>query len=165
MIIKPLIISTKPRTLAFRSPWSAQALLIGLALDESDASLVERALRLAGPSQAAIHLAHAFIPVAEDGTDALEAQRSTVAARLSEHVEQLGVAGDHKLYVEPGVPHRMLLDLARHIGADLLIVGPGSVAEQLIASGWSNVLVMPRDCRLTHGISASLPAVAGLFLG
>jgi len=144
---------------------SAQTLLVGLALDDGDRALVERAFHLAGPARAQVHLAHAFAPSAKDGADGVEAQRAALAERFAAHAEELAAAGARGLHVEPGTPHRMLLDLARRIGADLLIVGSGTVADRLIASGWANVLVVQSERPLPAGTPASQSAVSGLFLG
>lgn len=140
-----------------------EVVLVGTSLAAGSDELVAAALRLARAAGARLHLAHAapgeyvYGPAGAEWMDAgwLASYREAQRRALDAQVERLGIAA-HELAgatLEIGAPHRVLLDLARQIRADLLVAGAtdgegrlerllGSTADRLIRKATCPVLVV-----------------------
>jgi nucleotide-binding universal stress UspA family protein len=110
-------------------------ILVGTSLDEASDDVVRSGADLAGRSGAELYLFHAHsLPVAyfagptgmtTISPDLLETERQVREQLLDEQLRRVGIdegtiAGT---IIEAGAPHRMLLEAASQIDADLIVVG------------------------------------------
>jgi nucleotide-binding universal stress UspA family protein len=139
-----------------------QTVLIGSSLKEGSDALVRTGAAVARAAGAKVYLVH-VVPL-EPMALALEAgwSESTVfqkevdlhAAQLRDQAQRLGLHRDELagLGVAIGPPHRVILDTARQIGADLIVVGAreagalgkllGSTADRVVRKAVCPVLVV-----------------------
>jgi universal stress protein E len=148
-----------------------RTVLVGTDLDRASESLVGTALALARAAGAKVHVVYAFNPpvgfLSELGAGfdpailAEEEQRCREA--LAAQVAHLGLGAGtaaelHGQSVRTGAPHRVLSELAKEIGADLVVVGAtaggrlqrrlGSTADRVLRRAECPVLVVRGDLRL-----------------
>ena len=145
--------------------------LIGTSLTEASDPVVRSGVLLARRAGAKAHLAHAcpapmtygagvpFFPDYSIG-EVLKAERAALQRQLDAQIARLGIdrtelAGIH-LEVSP--PHRHLVETARAIGADLIVVGSsesprlakvfGSTADRVVRKAACPVLVVHDELQL-----------------
>ncbi|HYU32488.1 MAG TPA: universal stress protein [Thermoanaerobaculia bacterium] len=145
-------------------------ILIGTSLNEASDPVVQSGVLLARRAGAKIHLAHAYAPPMTYGGapffpdfpmgEVFKAERAALQRQLDVQIERLGIdrtelAGIH-LEVSPA--HRHLIDTAREIGADLIVVGSsesprlakifGSTADRVVRKAFCPVLVVRSELKL-----------------
>lgn len=145
-----------------------RTILVGTDLEPASTALIAAALGIARAAGAKLHVAFAldtpfgFISEFGTGIDAsvLEREEERSRTTLAEQVAAAGAAaGDlHGQSVLNGAPHRALTDLAREIGAGLLVVGAskgggflrslGSTADRVLRRSTCPVLVVRGDLRV-----------------
>jgi len=144
--------------------------LIGTSLTEASDPVVRSGVLLARRTGAKIHMAHACPPPMSYGGapffpdysmgEVLKAERAALQRRLDHQMERLGIdraelAGIH---LEIGPAHRLLVETAGQVGADLMVVGPsespwlakvlGSTADRVLRKATCPVLVVRDELRL-----------------
>lgn len=129
-----------------------RTVLIGTLLDGECDPAVRAGLAVARTAGARVHLVHAIpdgprIPGPETGlgADFRGELRTWSEQKLDEQIARTGI-GNAELAgaeVRDGEPHRVLVDVARQIGADLIVVGAtgcGPLAAELLGSTADRVL-------------------------
>jgi len=126
--------------------------LIGTLLESESDPVVRAGLAIARAAGARVHLVHAFpegpplvgpgIGLGEDFTEELSA---SYEEKLREQIGRLGIAETELAgaEVKSGEPHRILIDTARNLAADLIVVGAtgsGPFAAELLGSTADRVL-------------------------
>jgi nucleotide-binding universal stress UspA family protein len=144
--------------------------LIGTSLTEASDPVVSSGVLLARRTGAKIHLAHAYaLPAIYGGapffpenslSEVLKAERVALQRQLDNQIARLGIdraelAGIH---LEAGPAHRFLVESARKIGADLIVVGSsesprlakvfGSTADRVLRKATCPVLVVRHPLQL-----------------
>ena len=144
--------------------------LIGSSLTEASDPVVRSGVLLARRAGAKVHLAHACsMPMTYGGApffpdvplgEVFNAERAALQRQLDDQIARLGIdrmelAGIH-LDVSPA--HRYLIDTAREIGADLIVVGSsesprlakvfGSTADRVVRKATCPVLVVRHEVQL-----------------
>jgi universal stress protein E len=133
--------------------------LVGSSLLPTSDDVVRSALLVARAAGAKLHLVHAHTPMALAVVEAapvlLADDQLAVEAMLSAQVSRLGIAsaelGSSGLALGP--PHRVIIDRAAEIGADLIVVGAaetsptlaryfGSTADRVVRKATRPVLVV-----------------------
>ncbi len=150
------------------NPAPIQTILVGTDLEPESAALIGTALSLARAAGAKLHVAFAFNAplgyVSEFGSgidpSILAGEEQRCRKELAEQVAAAGIsAGElHGQTVLSGAPHRVLPELAREIGAGLLVVGAtrpggflrrlGSTADRVLRRATCPVLVVRGDLRV-----------------
>lgn len=109
--------------------------LVGTSLELASDPVLRTGVELARRGGAELHISHAHsLPFAYFAAPAgfttidanlLESERQVRQQILEQQLERLGLgAGDvASITIEAGSPHRMLLETAEEVGADLLVVG------------------------------------------
>jgi len=141
-----------------------ECLIIGTSLTEASDAVVRGGMKLARSAGAKVHLAHAystpmtytgspFLPEVPTG-EVLKAERAALQRKLDSQIERLGIergelAGVH---LDSGPAHRLLIETAQQVGADLLVVGAteaprlarvfGSTADRVVRKATCPVLVL-----------------------
>jgi nucleotide-binding universal stress UspA family protein len=128
-------------------------IVAGTSLDLASDPVVARAAELAGRCGARLHLAHGHaLPMALYGApaglstvapDLLDAERQVRLELLSQQLERVDVAAGRVASTEviAGAPHRTVLDLARTVEADLIVLGGSEVGSfHLLGSTADRVL-------------------------
>lgn len=137
--LDPTVCSSRP----------VHAVLIGTTLDEGSDTVVRSGLAVARAAGASIYLVHAVShgglgdDLPRELADRCEDRLRGQVLRLGIQEPELAGAG-----VFPGVPHRVLIDLAQTVGADLIVVGAtasGPFAAELLGSTADRVL-RKADC-------------------
>ncbi len=143
-------------------------ILVGTDLEPESTALIGTALGLARAAGAKLHVAFALnIPIGfvgefGAGIDAsiLAEEEQRCREALAEQISSAGVAAGelHGQTVLSGAPHRVLPELAREIGAGLLVVGAtkggaflrrlGSTADRVLRRSTCPVLVVRGDLRV-----------------
>lgn len=138
--------------------------LIGTSLSEMSDDVVRAGLNVARSSGARVCLVHAFLPHwAYNGgpylsesfiQETLEVERSLAEKNLREQADRLGIRAEEivRLIVAYGPPHRVVMDAAEEVSADLLVVGStespqlsklfGSTADRVIRKANRPVLMV-----------------------
>ncbi len=110
-------------------------IVAGTSLDLASDWVVARAAELARRTGARLHLAHAHaLPMALYGApaglstvppDLLDAERQVRRELLSQQLERIDLAADlvATAQIDPGAPHRIVLETAREQQADLIVLG------------------------------------------
>lgn len=121
---------------------SIRTILVGTSLETASDPVVRTGVELARRTGAALHLFHAHsLPVAyfaapsgltTIGPDLLESERQVRERLLDQQLGRLGIQRDvaESVIIEAGSAHRMLLQEAETLDADLLVVG-SSESERL----------------------------------
>lgn len=121
-------------------PVRIRRVLVATSLDKASDQVVDTAHRLARAVDAELHLFHALpLPVAYYGVPAglstvnpetLRGDRDWHRQRVDQQLELLGIAPESvtDIAIEIGAPHRMLIEHARTLEPDLIVMG-GSEAE------------------------------------
>jgi nucleotide-binding universal stress UspA family protein len=117
-------------------------IVVGASLAESGDPILRAAVSIAGWTGARLHLVHAFqIPAADEPLAAdwgfaafLKEEQEALEQRLLSQLERLGVApGDLAGWtIEVGTPHRLVVDVAAEIAADLIVVAPHESTGRLL---------------------------------
>ena len=144
--------------------------LIGTSLTEASDPVVRSGVQMARRAGAKIHLAHAYSPpMTYSGSpffpevplaEVFKAERAALQRQLDGQIARLGIdrtelAGIH---LEVGPAHRFLVDTARQVGADLIVVGSsesprlakifGSTADRVVRKATCPVLVVRGELRI-----------------
>ncbi|MGD2115748.1 MAG: universal stress protein [Acidobacteriota bacterium] len=150
------------------------AVLVGTTLTPASDRVVRAAAAVARALGGTVHLVHAVPYPVEffDDTilsdhvleDLREREREALLRDVAAQAERNGIGGDllHGVTVEPGEPHRTLVDVARSLRPDLLVVGAaedpdhitrafGSTAGRVLRKATRPVLVVRGDLRLPPG--------------
>lgn len=127
-------------------------IVVGSSLDLASDRVVARAAELARRSGASLHVAHGHaLPMALYGApaglttvapDLLDAERQVRLELLSQQLERIGVAPEAVAGSEivAGAAHRVVLELAREVGADLIVLGGSEGTFHLLGSTADRVL-------------------------
>lgn len=139
---------------------NVQTVLVGTALDAGSDRVVAAARELARVLGARLRLLHALIRPADlsGAGDSVQVLRREEAERaLAAQAERLGLAPPELAgtVCSDGPPHRLLVEAARHGGADLIVVGAheglglsgmfGSTASRVLRNATRPVLVVRGD--------------------
>jgi nucleotide-binding universal stress UspA family protein len=142
-----------------------QTVVIGTSLTAMSDPVVMSGLQVARAAAAKVVLVHAFQPTMAYGGDtpyvaeivlveALEAERKLAGRRLEEQIDRLEIRREELAgrMVEQGSPHRILIEAAEAVDADLLVVGAaesprlakmfGSTADRVIRKSLRPVLLV-----------------------
>jgi len=145
--------------------------LVGTALTPDSEPVVQAGAAVARALGAKVHLAHAVPYPVEFFDDTLLSDRVLEAIRTREietlvreataQAERVGLGDDllHGITVEPGEPHRTLVELARTLHPELVVIGAaeesgritrafGSTAGRVIRKATRPVLVVRHGCAL-----------------
>jgi universal stress protein E len=149
---------------------SLHDVLIGTSLSPESDRVVASGLGIARAAGARVHLIHAFsLPMSYVGSpfypeaipmaELTEMERKAQAAALAAQCERLrGGANLASSHLEAGPAHQILIETAREVGADLIVVGTsespalarffGSTADRVIRRATVPVLVLCRELAL-----------------
>jgi len=144
-----------------------ETILIGTSLTEASDAVVRGGMKLARGSGAKAYLVHAYAPpMTYSGSpflpevpmgEVLKAERAGLQRKLDGQIERLGIdrselAGVH---LDAGPAHRLLIETAQRLKADLLVVGAaeaprlarvfGSTADRVVRKAGCPVLVVRGD--------------------
>ncbi len=135
-----------------------QTILVGTSLDPSSDAVVEAGVALARGFGGELHLFHAHtLPIAyfagptgmtTVSPDLLETERQIRQKLLAEQLDRLGIAADDVAdqVVEPGAPHRMLLETAEDKGADLIVVGASETPGRILQGTTADRVLRKATC-------------------
>lgn len=127
-------------------------IVAGTSLDLASDRVVARAAALARQCGARLHLAHGHaLPMALYGVpaglttvapDLLDAERQVRLELLSQQLERIDVAPEQvaSSEVAAGAAHRVVLELAREVAADLIVLGGSEGTFHLLGSTADRVL-------------------------
>jgi nucleotide-binding universal stress UspA family protein len=135
-----------------------KTIVIGTSLTGASDGVVQAGISLARATGASLWLIHAYAPVGMDmaGMDALwmEGQVKGLHELMDEQVRRTGLSAlpgfsRQRLQLVVGAPHREIVDLARRVHADLVVVGAaeshgilGSTADRVIRKASCPVLAI-----------------------
>jgi nucleotide-binding universal stress UspA family protein len=139
-----------------------ETFVVGVDFSEPSDRAFAAARELAARTRARVHLVHAFhVPVQGPlpdmviyPPDALTSYREATTASLRKMLDELAAAGiEGHLHIAPGAPAAVIEDVARAVGADLVVVGTrgrgglghlvlGSTAERVLRSAPCPVLTI-----------------------
>lgn len=114
---------------------SVRNILVGTSLEQASDPVVRTGVELARRSGARLHVFHAHaLPVAyfaaptgltTVSSDLLDSERQVRRQLLEQQLERLGLGLDDVggTVIEAGAAHRMLLQTAKNVGADLIVLG------------------------------------------
>jgi len=143
-----------------------ETVLIGTSLDEASDAVVTAGLEVARAAGARVFLAHAHqrpwghagsADLTEDGLEQMLEMEETLAVRMREQILRLGIRGEELAgtAIEEGPVHWVLIDVADHCDAGLIVIGAtgsprrsklfGSTADRVIRHSTAPVL-MVREC-------------------
>lgn len=144
-------------------------IVVGTSLEMASDRVVRTAYEIASRSGADLHIFHAHaLPIAyfaapsgltTVSADLLDSEREVRRQLLEQQLERLGLQ-DVELgepIIEAGTAHRMLLETARSVGADLLVVGSaeseglpllGSTADRVLRGATCPVWVVDGEPRM-----------------
>ncbi len=118
----------------------SQTVLIGTTLNPAGDKLVASGIRLAQSMGARIHLVHAYelprVPFPIGGVpvgELLDVERRALAERMEQQIARLGLRREEiaETTLDLGSPHRVLVETARRIDADLVVLGAVESGEAL----------------------------------
>lgn len=136
-----------------------KTIVIGTSLTGASDGVVRTGVALARATGASLWLVHSYVPLAMAPTAGaevlwIEEQRTTLLELITEQARRTGLSAlagfspDHVRLVI-GAPHREIVDLARSVHADLVIVGAaeshgilGSTADRVIRKASCPVLAI-----------------------
>jgi len=141
-----------------------ETILIGTSLTEASDTVVRGGMNLARSIGAKAHLVHAYSPpMTYSGspfvgeiplTEVMKAERAVLQRRIDSQIERLGVQRSELagVYLNVGPAHRLLIETAQAIHADLVVVGAteaprlsrvfGSTADRVVRKASCPVLVV-----------------------
>ena len=141
-----------------------ETVVIGTSLNEVSDEVVRAGIEVAHAAGARVYLVHAFQPQLSFGGDpfvserlveeAIDAERRLVQKRLREQMTRLEIGPEELAGVrlELGPPHRVLIDAAEAVHADLIVVGAaespriaklfGSTADRVLRKSTRPVLMI-----------------------
>ncbi len=148
-----------------------ERIVAATSLNMASDPVVRASHALAKQTGAQLHIFHAFpLPMAYYGSpmgmtnidaETLDTERALHVAQAQEQMRRIGLEEDemYPVLIEIGAPHRMLLEAARPLEPDLLIVGSseaqgpfaehlGSTAERVLRKATCPVLVIKDDSHL-----------------
>lgn len=137
-------------TLQANSHRPLRTVLIGTVLESKNDPVVRAGLAIARAVGARVHLVHAvprnLSPATGLRAALSEELRAWCKEKLLEQIDRMGIGKPEQLAgteVQPGEPHRVLVDMAQQTGADLIVVGAtgcGPFAAELLGSTADRVL-------------------------
>lgn len=140
-----------------------QNIVVGTSLEPASDRVVRTAVEIARRSGAELHVFHAHaLPIAyfaapsgltTVSSDLLDSEREVRRQLFGQQLERLGLGPDDvgEPIIEAGAAHRMLLETARQVDADLLVVGSvesegmpllGSTADRVLRGATCPVWVV-----------------------
>ncbi len=145
--------------------------LVGTSLDASSDPIVHTGAKLAGALDAGLYLFHAHsLPVAyfagptgmtTISPDLLETERQVRRQLLDEQLSRVGIAAETitGTIIEAGAPHRMLLEAATSVAADLIVVGSSETPGRAIHGTTTDRVLRKASCPVwvLHGPSRLPP--------
>lgn len=135
-----------------------QTILVGTSLDPSSDAIVDAGAKLARGFGAELHLFHAHsLPIAyfagptgmtTISSDLLENERRVRQKLLEEQLARVGVTADDVAgtVIEPGAPHRMLLETAAELSADLIVVGASETPGRILQGTTADRVLRKATC-------------------
>lgn len=149
-------------------PDPLHTILIGTELGEGSDTVVRSGLAVARAAGASIYLVHAVPdgawltgPEVGLGEDLPRELADWCEDRLRDQIRRLGIEESELAGtgVFPGVPHRVLIEVARTVGADLIVVGAtasgpfaaemlGSTADRVLRKAACPVLLVRAEMRM-----------------
>ena len=145
--------------------------LVGTSLDASSDPIVQAGAEIARRLDAGLHLFHAHsLPVAyfagptgmtTISPDLLETERQVRRQLLDEQLARVGIAESEiaGAVIEAGAPHRMLLETATSLAADLIVVGSSETPGRAIHGTTTDRVLRKASCPVwvLHGPSRLPP--------
>ncbi len=145
--------------------------LVGTSLDSSSDPIVQAGAKLARRLGAGLHLFHAHpLPVAyfagptgmtTISPDLLENERQVRRQLLDEQLSRVGIEAEAiaGTVIEAGAPHRMLLETATSLAADLIVVGSSETPGRAIHGTTTDRVLRKASCPVwvLHGPSRLPP--------
>ena len=145
--------------------------LVGTSLDSSSDPIVRAGAELARRLGAGLHLFHAHpLPVAyfagptgmtTISPDLLENERQVRRQLLDEQLSRVGIEAEAiaGTVIEAGAPHRMLLETATSLAADLIVVGSSETPGRAIHGTTTDRVLRKASCPVwvLHGPSRLPP--------
>jgi nucleotide-binding universal stress UspA family protein len=135
-----------------------QTILVGTSLDPSSDAVVDAGARLAHGFGAELYLFHAHsLPIAyfagptgmtTVSPDLLENERQVRQKLLEEQLHRVGIAAGAVAgtLIEPGAPHRMLLETAEDLAADLIVVGSSETPGRMLQGTTADRVLRKATC-------------------
>ncbi|MEE8523887.1 MAG: universal stress protein [Thermoanaerobaculia bacterium] len=135
-----------------------QTILVGTSLDPSSDAVVAAGAALARGFGAELYLFHAHsLPIAyfagptgmtTISPDLLETERQVRQKMLEEQLGRVGIAADDLAgtVIEPGAPHRMLLETAADLSADLIVVGSSETPGRMLQGTTADRVLRKATC-------------------
>jgi nucleotide-binding universal stress UspA family protein len=136
---------------------SYKKILCPIGHEENSRAAFETAARLARESHGTLYLIHVVpLPTSIVGESVLSNDRERAHRALQRLAAQLPAALSRVIIVSFGNPAREITEVARRIGADLIVMGThgrtmmarffqGSIAEKVLADAPCPVLALPTD--------------------
>jgi nucleotide-binding universal stress UspA family protein len=142
-----------------------ETVLIGTSLTEASDQVVRAGLKVARAANARVVLVHAYppqilyggAPYVPELPAVVEAQKEGLRRKMEGQAHLLGIRPEERAgtVIEIGPAHQMLVETARKMGADLIVVGAaeepilarllGSTADRLVRKATCPVLVVRRE--------------------
>ena len=149
----------------------AKNVLVGTSLDASSDPIVRTGAEIARRLGAGLHLFHAHsLPVAyfagptgmtTISPDLLETERQVRRQLLDEQLGRVGIAASEVAgtVIEAGAPHRMLLETAASLAADVIVVGSSETPGRVIHGTTTDRVLRKASCPVwvLHGPSRLPP--------
>ena len=136
----------------------SKIILVGTSLEEASDAVVRTGAELARLWNAELHLFHAFsLPVAYFAVPAgiatiqpnlLESERQLRRQMFDEQLRRAGVdlATPAGVVIEAGAVHRMLLENAADLGADLIVVGSSETPGRVLRGNTADRVLRQATC-------------------
>ncbi len=137
---------------------TVETVLVGTTLETASDPVVRTGAELARRCEARLHLFHAYsLPVAYFAgptgmtaipPDLLESERQLHRRKLEAQLARLGIDRDDLagVTVEPGAAHRMLLDTAEEVAADLIAVGSSETPGRVLHGTTTDRVLRKATC-------------------
>ncbi len=137
---------------------SIETILVGTSLDEQSDPVVRAGVRLAKHTGARLYVVHAHaLPVAyfaapsgftSVSPDLLEAESQARQRMLDSQLERLGIDPDGLAgtIARAGAPHRLLLETAAEVGADLIVIGARETAGRVLHGSTTDRVLRKAAC-------------------
>ena len=141
-----------------------ETILIGTSLTEASDTVVRGGMNLARSVGAKAHLVHAYSPpMTYSGSpfvgeiplgEVIKAERASLQRRIDNQIERLGIERSELsgIHLDSGPAHRLLIETAQAVHADLVVVGAteaprlsrvfGSTADRVVRKAVCPVLVV-----------------------
>lgn len=137
---------------------ASRIILVGTSLAEASDPVVRTGARLARLWNAELHLFHAFsLPVAYFAAPAgvvtippnlFDSEQQVRRQMLGEQLDRLGIepADAAGVVIQAGATHRMLLDNAAELGADLIVVGSSETPGRVLRGNTTDRVLRQATC-------------------